>query len=235
LSICMPMTISANINSTVTVFQQAGPNAIDPEQLVSTSTIGRPLVAQQTITQPSRPAPIIHQEFGAILDPYDPKTQDAALVASIQEALCAKSEIGTKRFDDTIAQIKIYQATKSASVPMKITGKLNNQKQIGDVLGSGRCATNPTTGLPTGPQNFFEKQTFKNNGAGVNALTNFIAALKAVPGGTQQVTGTSLDSARARIKEVRGLAQISSQLTLDLPDDLTGQVTPDLFQVLSKK
>jgi hypothetical protein len=45
LTICMPMTISTNINSTVTVFQQAGPNAIDPEQLVSTNTIGKPFTA----------------------------------------------------------------------------------------------------------------------------------------------------------------------------------------------
>jgi hypothetical protein len=56
LTICMPMTISANINSTVTVFQQAGPNAIDKQQLVSTSTISD--VRRQL------PSDGFHRDFG---------------------------------------------------------------------------------------------------------------------------------------------------------------------------
>jgi len=240
LSICVPDSIEMSINSTLNVFHSGGPDALrdlpiglrNPAATSATSAAVRGMVtAQQTITRPNGPPPIEHPEFTAILDPYNPKTQDAGLVRSIQEMLCVTNgEIGVKRFDDTVALIKIYQATKAATNPsVEITGKLNDSKQIGEVIASGRCAKDQATGRPTGPQNFFEKLTFKSNSRGMQNLANFITALNAVPGGTQKVTGQTLDSARARIKEVRGLPSISKQLSLDMPDDLAGQVTPDLF------
>jgi hypothetical protein len=230
LEICMPMTISANINSTVTVFQQTS-GVMERQPLVSTSTIqGGPLTAQQTISKPPRSTLTVHQEFAAILDPYDPHTQSVDFVKSLQRALCVpNSEIGTMHFDDTIALIKIYEATKSATISRpaeKNNGKLDTD-EIGDVLASGACAKDQ--------KNYFEKQTFKNNPRGQKALADFIAALNNVPGGTQRVADTSLDSARARIKEVRGLPSISGLLILDLPGELTDQVTPDLYLAVMKK
>jgi len=231
LTICMPMTISANINSTVTVFQQTG--FVGSNRPLS-PTIGAPITARQTIGQQGRSEIVVNQQFATILDPYDPKVHSAPYVMSIQKALCVpKSEVGTIG-PDTKALIRIYEATKSATVPTaRNNGKLDT-KEIDEVLGSGQCASDRTTGLPTGPQNFFEKLIFNSNPRGQQDLAAFIDALKKVPGGTQQVTGTSLDSARPRIKEVRGLPSISGRLTLSVPKDLASQVTPDLYQVVIK-
>jgi hypothetical protein len=231
LSICMPMTISASINSTVTVFQQTGSGAGAGPTI---PTIGAPLRAAQAISKPDRSEVTPHPEFAKILDRYDAKVHSAPYVTSIQKALCVpKSELGTIG-PDTKTLIKIYQATKSATdSSAKTNGKLD-AKEIDEVLGSGQCATDQTTGLPTGPQNFFEKRTFNNNPRGQQALAAFIDAIKKVPGGTQQVTGTSLDGARNRIQEVRGLLSSGAQL-MKLPVDLAGQVTPDLFLAVSQK
>jgi hypothetical protein len=224
LTICMPMTISAHINSTVTVFQQTGFVGSNRPLF---PTIGAPLRATQTISKPDRLEVTPHPEFAAILDPYDPKVHSAPYVTSIQEALCVpKSEIGTIG-PDTKALIRIYQATKVATVSTaKNDGKLN-AKEIGEVLGSGSCATDKS-GQPIGPQNFFEKRTFKDNSIGTKALADFIVHLNK-EGGTQLAAGASLDAARDKIREVR--AKLSSSVPLmKLPADLADQVTPDLYK-----
>jgi hypothetical protein len=230
LEICMPMTISANINSTVTVFQQTA-GFIERQPLVSTTTIGgTPIAPQQTIGKPNRSEIIVHKEFAQILDPYDPKVHSAPYVESIQRALCVpKNEVGTIS-PDTKALIKIYQATKAATNPdAKANGKLN-AKEIEEVLGLGSC-TSDESGQSAGPQNYFERMFFKTNPTGKKALADFIEAIKKLPGGKEQVTGTSLDAARKRIEEVRGLLQNSAKLT-KLPRDLANQVTPDLYQAV---
>lgn len=224
LSICMPMTISANINSTVTVFKQTG---IAPGSGPVLPTIGAPLLPQQPIGNPGRPRYTGHEEFRAILDSYDPQAQSPEYVKGIQRALCVpKSEIGAMQFPNTAALIKIYEATVDNPRPRpkgKTNGKLDAQ-EIGEILVSRQCSQD---GL--GPKNFFELRTFRNNDTGKAALASFIESLVKVPGGSAKVTGNTLDGARARIKEVRGLPEIRKQLTLELPDDFADQVTPDLY------
>jgi hypothetical protein len=61
LTICMPMTIAADINTTVTVFQQGGSGALDHQTFVNSPTVGRPLTARTRLTPtavpPERPQP----------------------------------------------------------------------------------------------------------------------------------------------------------------------------------
>ncbi|MBR1209308.1 hypothetical protein [Bradyrhizobium sp. JYMT SZCCT0180] len=228
LSICMPMTISANINSTVTVFKQTG---MAPGSGPALPTLGVPLQPKQTLVNPGRPRYTEHPEFKAILDTYDPQAQGPEYVKGIQKALCVpKSEIGTMQFPSTVALIRVYEATMDNPVGVrpkaKNNGKLDSQ-EIGEILASRQCSQDGK-----GPRNFFELRTFRNNPTGKTALADLIASLNKVQGGTLKVTGDTLDSARARIREVRGLPSISKDLTLDMPDDLADQVTPDLYNAL---
>jgi hypothetical protein len=92
LTICMPMTISANINSTVTVFQQAGPGAIDQQQLVSTSTIGTPRGAA-VIGRATEPLPPIKKNPRVVssnrLNPFEESLTDPE-IDQFQQAVCVK-------------------------------------------------------------------------------------------------------------------------------------------------
>lgn len=244
LSICVPDTIEMSINNTLVVYHRAGPDALRVPPIAlrtapatggtSAAVRGGPITAEQTIGRPDRSEIVVHKEFAQILDPYDPKVHSAPYVESIQRALCVpKGEIG-KIGPNTRALIGIYQATKAATNPSaKTNGKLNS-KEIEEVLGLGSCTTDDS-GQPTGPQNYFERMTFKNNPTGQKALADFIDAIKKLQGGTQKVTGTSLDTSRKRIEEVRGLLQTSAQLT-KLPAALRDQVTSDLYvAVMSSK
>jgi hypothetical protein len=111
LSICMPMTISANINSTVTVFQQAGPNAIDPEQLVSTSTIGAGTISnvrQQLPSEGFRPS-------GA------PKSDDV-FNTQLDKTLCVQQT--KKSRDESVRDFFVGRALADDSTPLPITNKV---------------------------------------------------------------------------------------------------------------
>jgi hypothetical protein len=233
LSICMPMTISANINSTVTVFQQAGPRALDRQPLVSTTTISAPravavavpLAAKETIRRPERAAVVAHPEFAEILDPYDPQVHSLAFVSSLQIALCVPDdEIGSIG-PATRGLISIFEAS-----PHKTTnnnGKLDS-KEMAEIRSQGRCVAG-------GGKNFFEKNTYTNDAAGADAVGQLVVALNKVPGATTPLpTGTSLDGARARIKEVRADPSISPKLKLQLPPVLSNQVTRDFLLALPR-
>jgi hypothetical protein len=183
-----------------------------------------PLTPDEKIRPPRRSEPPPpNPDFALILDPYDSKVHTPGYVRSLQKALCVPEDERGTIGPATIAQVKIYEASKQIGTAAKTNGKLDTN-EIDDVFGSASCGK-------TGPRNYFEKQTFPDTTGGAKALAAFIAALNKVPGGALQVTGTSLDSARARIKEVRGLI---SGLTLKLPDNMMTQVTPDLFLALPK-
>src|SRR5436853_2792794 len=55
LEICMPMTISANINSTVTVFQQTGPGVLGKRPLVGPPTVAAPFVPRERFRERTPP------------------------------------------------------------------------------------------------------------------------------------------------------------------------------------
>jgi hypothetical protein len=93
LTICMPMTISAKINSTVTVFQQMGAGAVNARPLVAP-----PTRTSSVIVNPTRPLPA---------PPPPPPPRDDAFnsteramyvlprdIPNIQAALCVSGENG---------------------------------------------------------------------------------------------------------------------------------------------
>jgi hypothetical protein len=237
LQICMPMTIAANINSTVTVFQSTGPGvAIRPmvsppvappiaPVVVARPVASAPVVAREKIRVVERaPMDVVREEYAEILDPYDPKVHSPAFVSSLQMALCVPdSEIGTIG-PATKALIAIFEAS-----PHRITvnnGKLD-ANEISQIRGQGRC-------VPGGGRNYFEKSTYTADADGADAVAQLVAALNKVPGGAQLPTGTSLDGTRARIQQVRADPAIGAKLKLQLPPVLSNQVTRDFLLALPR-
>jgi hypothetical protein len=182
-----------------------------------------PLTPDQPLRlPPRRELPPGNPNFALILDPYNPKTQSPDFVKSIQTALCVpEDEIGVIGAN-TKGLIRIFEASRP--LPAKRNGRLDAE-EIDHLRGRGRCAD-------TGPRNFFEKQTFRSNPTGQKALADLITKLNNVPG-TQLQPGTSLDGARTKIREARGVLSSSVPL-MKLPADLADQVTPDLIEALPK-
>ena len=225
LTICMPMTIAANINSTVTVFQQAGPLAVDKRKLVSTTTLGSPITATEKLVRRERPVNVVVPEFAEILDPYDPQSQSVAFVSGLQRALCApKNEIGVPG-PITKGLIAIFEASPH---PKTVNNGKLDAKEISLIRGQGPC-------VEGGGRNYFEKLTYPvNDPDGAEALSQLIIALNKVPGGVQLAANTSLDGARDRIAQVRADPTISSKLKLQLPPELSKQVTRDFLLALPR-
>jgi hypothetical protein len=87
LTICTPFTIETDINSTVTVFQQAGARALEvKEPLVSTSSVGVRVIREATAPLPPPPKnPIVISETR--LNPYE-QTLLAKEIEQFQRAVC---------------------------------------------------------------------------------------------------------------------------------------------------
>jgi hypothetical protein len=235
LSICMPSSIEMSINNTINVFHRGGPEALRNEQVglrtpvataATAATVrGAPLRGSDTVTAPTRAKIVVHPEFAEILDPYDPQVHSPAFVSSLQIALCVPdSEIGSIG-PATKGLIAIFEAS-----PHKTTnnnGKLDS-REIAEIRSQGRCVAG-------GGKNFFEKSTYTNDADGADAVGQLVVALNKVPGATTPLpTGTSLDGARARIKEVRADPTISQKLKLQLPAVLSNQVTRDFLLALPR-
>jgi hypothetical protein len=222
LTICLPMTISANINSTVTVFQQAGPNAIDPEQLVSTSTIGKPFrAATVTGVPPARltGAPTI-PAFKAIIVNYDPNVHTTELVDGLARKLCL-TDADAKNTSKMTGAIQVYQMTLRdllGKPSTNVTGKLTDA-QILSLDDEAKCNN-------TKFQNFFEAS--KGVPGGITNPNVIPLLNKKLPKDQQLAPGATEAQIRAGISE---LQQSLSNLTLR-SSALRGQMTPDLFGLL---
>jgi hypothetical protein len=225
LTICTPYAIETDINSTVTVFQQAGGAALDRSSpLVNSDTVSAPLQPREVIRMPERSAIVAHPEFSDILDPYDPKTQSTAFVSSLQRDLCVpRSEQGTiGRL--TKAMIRIYEASAPRTAAKK-NGKLD-AREIAQVQSQGGCVAG-------GARNYFESVTYGKNADETEAVGQLIDALKKVPG-TAQISSNTLDGARDKIQQARGVPEIAAKLSLQLPPELSNQVTRDFLLALPR-
>jgi hypothetical protein len=221
LSICMPMTISANINSTVTVFQQAGARAVERQPLVSTTTIGAPLTAQQTTAQPQRaftPAsPDLAQFFQELLSQTEAERTLNALCLN-KNAASGKEKVALAG-----ALVKIFKNEENSP-----DSKLSKQDR--------EMFTKQTDcGVA---RNYFEKKLFANTTTdqarmlSAGNVKSLIMFLNRSDAGGQLDPATTLANARSKIMAVRIDPNIAKQLTVGLPPQFDNQVTPDLFAVL---
>lgn len=235
LSICMPMTIAANINSTVTVFKQTG---IAPGAGPVLPTVGVPfkatdLAGQQTKRQiPDRP------EFRKIIVNYSPNEFPESVVKRMQDVLCVPvGEVG-KVGATTKDLITIFEASDMPEAK-------DNQfvTRDGKIDADERNVLQKLSVCPREKvQNFYERNVFLDgNAANLTQLVDVLVIdrLNKVKLLNQPdlAKGTSLAVARDRIRQVRAVLLKDPDVAKrpkSLPESMTGQWTRDLFDILSK-
>lgn len=222
LTICMPMTISANINSTVTVFQQAGPNAIDAGQLVSTSTISD--VRRQLPPEGFRPAA--------------GPTSDDLFNSQLDKSLCVQQT--KKSRDESIRDFFVGRSLAEDSTQLPITNKTigkNVRQLLKNVFASvGDCRKN-------GFRNAFEVGRFgvtaDNDVAQVhenivdlqNALRNKLGLPKTAA--TLGLPVDALTSGKLDADTRKAIAAFRKS-NKDLDQGLGDQVDSNLFSAVTK-
>jgi len=220
LEICMPMTISANINSTVTVFQQTGPGILGKRPLVVPPSIGVPLRSVQAIVRPDRPAVNFDPAHEAVVASFDRRVHSIRFVQNILRRLCVPPSELESVSTKTNARIQAYQQYRrdTGDTAVTVTGKLSN-RDLGIVAGETICATDRY-------QNFYEKDAFPQgiNDPGLVAVMN-----KKLVSDRQLPPNATVDQIRSRIPDLRRLLEpklklrareLSDQLTLDLVNEL---------------
>jgi hypothetical protein len=225
LTICMPMTISANINATVTVYQQAGPGAIDRFPLVSTSTI-RPHVAVGLVKsippegprgplpgvagQPGGPAPE-QKMIGGNTDVERQLGKPAGM--TIQSNLCVTA---TGEFDgntrEAIRQAKVAAnmsrvQKNSPQIFRVVTNEIKTFDEVQMFLDARHCSKD-SSGLDRGYATAFEKFFFADEIA-IKDLQVTLANLKCDP--NVKPTGIFDAATRSAITNVKAKADATTK------------------------
>jgi hypothetical protein len=218
LSICMPMTISANINSTVTVFRQTG---TAPGSGPMLPTVGAPFTPRDRFVE-RRPPPIDRAKtvLGAetIIDGYPANRliYTPEVIDNILVGLCAPQSELTQITGITKALLNIWEQTDTQNA--KLDGKIGSDRERRAIIALTPC--------PTGTLNAFERRTFAT-GEDVAFLVNL---LNKVPLSGELPAAATLSDSRNRIALVRRSC-FAGKLS-KLPDSMNTQVTPDLMREL---
>jgi hypothetical protein len=218
LSICMPMTISANINSTVTVFKQTGSA---PGAGPMLPTVGAPFTPREKfVERPPPPVDRVKLVPGAetIIDGYPANrlTYTPEVIDNILVGLCAPQSELTQITGITRALLNIWEQTDTQN--SKLDGKIGSDRERRAIIALTPC--------PTGTLNAFERRTFAT-GADVALL---VTLLNKVPLSGELPAAATLSDSRNRIALVRRSC-FAGKLS-KLPDSMNTQVTPDLMKEL---
>jgi hypothetical protein len=222
LSICMPMTIAANINSTVTVFQQTGGmgggNVMPP-------TLGAAFTARQPVQKPARPI-ISDEQFKKVIAEFDPNVHSTGFVQNILKRLCAPPAEVANVTSRTNARIMAYQQNlqDTGDPTARPTGKLT-PRELGLVGQKPICQIDKF-------QNLYEAENFPRGIAdvGLIALMN-----KKLAADRQLANDANAATIRTRIAEIRRALDAQLKLRGDaLAKDLSDQLTSDLVNLLAK-
>jgi len=241
LSICMPMTIVTDINTTVTVFQQGGPGAVNNHVLVDpgTATGGRAVTATAPAGQkPPRPPELTRffDDFEKIILNYDPKQFPPSVVQNMLTKLCVPAaEVAKVANPGTVGEtaqslVVIFDSYPfSADERKRVGGKpdgLIDSRERDFLIGTPVC--------PAAMRNYYERRTFRDGT--VKDVSWLVELLNRVPNLQELPPTTTLAAARQRIAEVRKeLAKdsIRAKGLAQLPESMATHWTNDLFQVLS--
>lgn len=229
LSICMPMTIAANINSTVTVFKQTG---VAPGAGPMLPTVGAPFTPRERFVERRPPDNFdkirIWPGAETIIDGYpaNRRTYTPEVIESILTGLCAPASERTMIGGVTKALLEIWEQTDLA-----------NATQGGKIEPRERQVLVGLTPCPAGIQNAYERQTFSNaNGSmkSTKILTDLLdrappAPNGQLPNGGMLGSAVPLKDARQRVAQLRRSCFASIK---KLPDGMRGQVTPDFMEAL---
>ena len=221
LSICMPMTISANINSTVTVFKQTG-FAPGAGPVIPTLGVPAPLTARQEVQKQVRPIKFTEAHKNIIAD-FDQNVHSTGFVQNILKRLCAPASEVSEVNSKTNARIMAYQqALRDSGDPtVRMTGKLTT-RELGLVVISqlsNRQVQEPVRG--------------RNFPKGI-ADPDLVAAMNTkLPPDRQLAADATATQVRTRIPDLR--TKLDAQLKLkggQVTKDLSDQLTSDLVNAL---
>lgn len=229
LTICMPMTISANINSTVTVFQETGfvgnNRPLNP-------TLGAPFIPREKFTERKPPGPDSDLRTvpgaAAIIDGYpgNVRTYTREVIGSILSALCAPAtELnGITTVTQTLLDIWKHTDLRNATPSSKI-----EPRDRGVLQAMTPCPTEKVL-------NAFERQSFLNETTGAMKSTKRLIALLDtappsvdLPGGGIFKRMATLQEARPRIAQLR---RDCFQKLKKLPNGMAVQVTREFMDAL---
>jgi hypothetical protein len=218
LSICMPMTIAANINSTVTVFKQTG---VAPGAGPVLPTIAAPFTPRDKFSErPTPPVERVRIVPGAetIIDGYPANrlTYTPEVIDNILVGLCAPQSELTQITGVTKALLNIWEQTDTQN--SKLDGKIGSDRERRAIIALTPC--------PTGTLNAFERRTFAT-GPDVGLL---VTLLNRVPLNGELPATATLSDSRNKIGLVRRNCFVGK--LSKLPDSMNTQVTPDLMREL---
>jgi hypothetical protein len=223
LTICMPMTISAGINSTVTVFQQTG---MFGRSFSPTTTIGSPFTPGSVVQKQTRAPPVPPADDVA---PFFAETNlSKAETEFTLRGLCLDKNSGTgmARADLIKALIAIYEATPNPDNPPTSNGIISRNDRL-VINRQSNC---------NAARNYFEKFVFANTESPAktqnssDTLASFVTNLLSRSAADGNVSGTSsLASPNLRDK----IGAVRKDLGLnDVPPALSTQATPALVTAL---
>jgi hypothetical protein len=235
LTICMPMTIAADINSTVTVFQQAGAGAIDRGRVsADPRTLGRPMTANEQVRKPDRPIKEV-KTFSQIIKNYTAKEFPKDVVVTMLNVLCVPMDevdnIDKSIGETTKSHIAIFEETDLPSSDKRLITRdgMLDAAERDLLIRNDDCPRSMV-------KNFYERTLFKDGQ--VTDVSWLIKLLDRVqlPGIADLPEATTLNEARIRIGMVRrSLAgdPANGKKFVKRPASMDEQWTRDLFQVLS--
>jgi hypothetical protein len=232
LTICMPMTIAANINSTVTVFQETG--FVGSNRPFS-PTIGAPFAPREKFTE-RKPPPGPEDKLptvpgaAAIIDGYpgNARTYTPEVIANILSALCAPE---SESKGVTVVAKTLFDIWEHTDLRIGTPkGKIDNRER-GFLQAMTACPTDKVL-------NAFERQSFLNETTGAMKSTKRLSTLlDTAPPATDLAGGgifnrvATLQEARPRIAQLR---RDCFQKLKKLPNGMTGQVTRDFMDALQE-
>lgn len=240
LRICMPMTIEMQINTTITIYEQAGVPGIamkrdnpliDPRTVTRTAPVVAPLTAGQQITKRTHvPPPSDVLDLSAIATAGNKLLTTRTDLQTIQDHMCGipATERGTvgkaTLFNVLLFEALAYPNQKKVNARRD---KLLDPDETTTINGSGAC--------PKGAKNYFEKIIFPEGENGKATAQDFAEYLnKAQPErSVDPKSVTSLEDLRLKIAAVRASPPANVVFT-KYAIDVSTQVTPDFWEALRK-
>lgn len=233
LRICMPMTIEMQINTTITIYEQAGVTGvaikrdnplIDPRTVTRNAPVGAvPLVSSQKVVQIERPVLPTIPGLTDITAKDNPELRGQSDLNQLQSALCAKADKGVVGAL-TRAEIKIFKVGTYLPDDPKRGETQVSPDEVRKIKTSGEC--------PDTAKNYYEKVRYKPNAqVAFNALGRNLDAL--IP---ESPVGT-ITSLTKNVRDKIELARKKLSATVPLKDygvSVSDQVTRDFDEALAE-